>query len=47
MSMVRGGDVGVSLGTSITGSYMFHSEGQNTGQVVLDSSVFAASVLTR
>jgi hypothetical protein len=46
MSMVHGGDVGVSPGTSITGSYTFHEEGLNTGQVVLDSSVFAASVLT-
>jgi hypothetical protein len=41
MSMVQGGDVGVSPGTSITGSYAF-----NTGQVVVDSSAFAASVLT-
>jgi hypothetical protein len=46
MTMVNGGDVGVSPGTSITGSYTFHSDGQNTGKVVLDSSAFAASVLT-
>jgi hypothetical protein len=47
MSMIHGGDVGVSPGTSITGSYNFQSEeGRNTGQVMLDSSVFADSVLT-
>jgi hypothetical protein len=43
--MVHGGDVGVSPGTSITGSYTFHEEGPNTGQVVLDSAEFADSVL--
>jgi hypothetical protein len=42
MTTVHGGDVGVSPGTSITGSYTFDS----TGQVVLDSSIFADSVLT-
>jgi hypothetical protein len=42
MSSIHGGDVGVSPGTSITGSYNFPSG----GQVVSDSSAFAASVLT-
>jgi hypothetical protein len=46
VSTVYGGDVGVSPGTSITGSYTFDVDGKNAGQVVLDSSAFAASVLT-
>jgi hypothetical protein len=46
MSMVHGDDVGVSTGNSTTGSYSFDEEGPKTGQVVLDSSVFADSVLT-
>jgi hypothetical protein len=45
MSTVHGGDMGVSPGTSITGSYTFEGEGQNTGGMVFDSSDFAASVL--
>jgi hypothetical protein len=39
MSTIHGGDVSVFPGTSITGSYTF-----DEGGVVLDSSVFAASV---
>jgi hypothetical protein len=45
MSTVHGGDMGVSPGTSITGSYTFDGEGQHAGGMVLDSSDFAASVL--
>jgi hypothetical protein len=40
MSTIHGGDVGVSPGTSLTGSYTFVG-----GGVVLDSDDFAASVL--
>jgi hypothetical protein len=40
MSTIRGGDVGVSPGTSITGSYTFED-----GGVVFDSNDFADSVL--
>jgi hypothetical protein len=45
-SKIYGADVGVSPGTSITGSYVFRNEGPSTGHVVQDSSVFADSVLT-
>jgi hypothetical protein len=41
MSTIRDGNVGVSPGTSITGSYTLDG-----GQVVLDSADFAASALT-
>jgi hypothetical protein len=40
MSTIEGGDVGVSPGTSITGSYAFDG-----GEVVLDSADFAASAM--
>jgi hypothetical protein len=40
MSTIHGGDVGVSPGTSITGSYTFED-----GEIDLESSDFAASVL--
>jgi hypothetical protein len=40
MSTIRGGDVGVSLGSAITGAYTF-----DEGGVVYDPSAFVASVL--
>jgi hypothetical protein len=44
-SEIYGGDVGVSPGPSITGSYTFHMVGEEEkGHVVLESSVFATSV---
>jgi hypothetical protein len=45
MSTIHDGDVSVSPGSSITGSYTFHTANGERGQVVLDSSVFALSVL--
>jgi hypothetical protein len=41
MSTIHGGDVSVSPGTAITGTYSFTDD----GAVVLDSSAFAASVV--
>jgi hypothetical protein len=41
MSTIHGGDVSAFPGTSITGSYTF----KENGMIILDSSVFAASVV--
>jgi hypothetical protein len=44
MSTIHGGDVGVSPGTSITGSYTFDVVAGDESGVALDSSVFATLV---
>jgi hypothetical protein len=44
MSTIHDGDVGVSPGTSITGSYTLSSSASNEANVVYDSNVFADTV---